>query len=265
MVDSVVATRTQDCLLIELNRPASFNAFTIDMHEALLNALNGIADDSGIRCVILTGAGKAFCAGQDLVEAADPNGPIKSLGDHLDRRYNRLIRALRAVPVPVIAAVNGVAAGAGASLALACDIVVAARSARFVMAFSKLGLVPDSGATWLLPRLLGPHRARAMILLGESVDAKTASEWGLVWALFDDADLRKGAMELARRLATMPASGLSLSKRALDSSSTNSLDEQLDVERDLQTIAGQAPEYQEALAAFLGKREPQSVSLQVKS
>ncbi|USX06623.1 enoyl-CoA hydratase-related protein [Paraburkholderia fungorum] len=258
MVESVITTRKEDCLLIQLNRPTKHNAFTIDMHDALLNVIRGISSDPGIRCVILTGVGKAFCAGQDLVEASTPSGPIVSLGDHLDKHYNPLILALRSLPVPVIAAVNGVAAGAGASLALACDIVIATRSARFVMAFAKLGLIPDAGATWLLPRLVGPMRARAMILLGEAVDAQTAKDWGLVWSLFDDdADLMSGAMKLAERLVAMPASALSFSKQALNCSSMTSLDDQLNIERDLQSRAGDTPNYREAVAAFLEGREPQ--------
>ncbi len=256
MSESVVMTRRGHSLVIQLNRPGRMNAFTVEMHRSLLAALQSIEDDASIRCIVITGAGAAFCAGQDLGEAALVNGPIGSLGDHLDRFYNPLIRTLRSLQIPVIAAVNGVAAGAGASLALTCDIVVASRSARFIQSFTRIGLVPDSGATWLLPRLVGPQRARAMILLGDPVDAETALQWGLVWALFDDDQLVDAALALAERLAALPRLGLSLAKQALNGAFDATLDRQLDVERDLQTLAGASPDYREALSAFLEKRAP---------
>lgn len=257
MNESVITTRKEGCLIVKLNRPGSFNAFTVGMHESLLSVLEGIANDPAIRCVVLTGSGKAFCAGQDLAEASEPDGPVSSLGRHLERYYNPLIRAVRNAPVPVIAAVSGVAAGAGAGLAMACDIVLAAKSAKFVMAFAKLGLVPDSGATWMFPRIAGSMRARATFLLGESVDAQTAQTWGLVWQVFDDEDLLPGAMKLSAKLQSMPISGLTLTKRALDASLMNTLDQQLDTERDLQEVAGQSADYREAVAAFMERRPPQ--------
>lgn len=256
MPDPVTTERIRNCLVIRLNRPTSMNAFTVDMHEALIRTLGAARDDADLRSVILTGAGRAFCAGQDLQESIDPEGPIADLGDHLDRFYNPLIRVLRSLPLPVIAAVNGVAAGAGSSLALACDIVVAARSARFVQSFSKIGLVPDSGATWLLPRMAGPLRARAMTLLGDVLDAPTAHAWGLVWSVVEDEALLDAAMEIADRLAALPPDGLALTKQALDASMDVSLDRQLEIERDLQRVAGASMHHREAVRAFVEKRAP---------
>ena len=256
MPDPVTTERIRHCLVIRLNRPASMNAFTIDMHQALIRVLGAAKDDPDLRSIILTGAGRAFCAGQDLQESMAPDGPIADLGEHLDHFYNPLIRALRSLHLPVIAAVNGVAAGAGSSLALACDIVVAARSARFVQSFSKIGLVPDSGATWLLPRVVGSLRARAMTLLGDALDAPTAHAWGLVWSVVEDEILLDAAMAIADRLAALPPVGLALTKQALDESMDVSLDRQLDVERDLQSVAGASANHREAVRAFVEKRAP---------
>lgn len=256
MSDTVIAEHRRHCMVVRLNRPASLNAFTVEMHEALIATLASARSDPELRSVILTGAGRAFCAGQDLQESLDPKGLISDLGQHLERFYNPLVRAVRDLPIPAIAAVNGVAAGAGSSLALACDIVLAGRSARFVQSFSRIGLIPDSGGTWLLPRLVGPIRARAMALLGDPVDAPTALAWGLVWSVVEDSALLGAAMAVADRLAKLPPAGLKLTKQALDAAMDVSFDRQLDIERDLQSVAGSSEHHREAVRAFIEKREP---------
>ena len=255
MTELVIVERNGDCLVIKLNRPASMNAFTIGMHGELAAALE-LAKDETLRSVILTGNGRAFCAGQDLQETLAKDSPISDFGDHLDRYYNPLVRAIRALPIPVLAAVNGVAAGAGANLAFACDIVIAARSARFIQSFAKIGLVPDSGGTWLLPRLVGPHRARALAMLGEPLDAETARQWGLVWNVVDDETVLDATLAVANKLAALPPSGLALIKQALDDAMGTSFDEQLDVESKLQRVAGALPDHREGVRAFIEKRAP---------
>lgn len=242
-IDGAVGTLT-------LNRPDKLNSFTRQMHEELAAALDGIAKAGTLRALVLTGAGRGFCAGQDL---ADADG---DLGQTVDRYYNPLIRRLRALELPVIAAVNGVAAGAGANLALACDIVLAGRSASFIQAFTKIGLVPDSGGTWTLPRLVGMARATALIMLGEKVSAEQAADWGMIWKCVDDAALLAEAGKMAATLATQPTKGLALQKRALDASWTNSLSQQLDTERDLQSQAGATEDFREGVNAFMQKRAP---------
>ncbi|MDB5365382.1 MAG: paaG [Rhodospirillales bacterium] len=246
---------------ITLNRPDKLNSFTPEMHAALAGALDRAERDATVRAVLLTGAGRGFCAGQDLADPSiSPLGDAKpDLGATIDRYYGPLIRKLRALPKPVIAAVNGIAAGAGANLALSCDIVLAARSANFIQAFCKIGLVPDSGGTFLLPRLIGLARARALALLGEKVSAETAVAWGMIWRAVDDDALLGEATALARQLATQPTAGLALIKRALDESLTNDLDTQLDLERDLQRQAGRTEDYREGVAAFFEKRAPNFV------
>ena len=240
---------------ITLNRPDKLNAFNEAMHGELATALDRIEADVAVRALLLTGAGRAFCAGQDLGDRVMGEGDAPpDLGDTLDRLYNPLVRRLRRLERPVVAAVNGVAAGAGANLALACDLVLAARSARFIQAFCKLGLVPDSGGTYVLPRLVGPARAMALALLGEPVPAEQAAAWGLIWRVVDDDRLEGEAMALARQLATQPTRGLGLIKRALNASAANTLDEQLDLERDLQREAGRTEDYREGVRAFLEKR-----------
>lgn len=189
-------------------------------------------------------------------EASDPNGPIDDLGVHLENTYNRLVRTIRRLPIPVIAAVNGVAAGAGANIALACDIVLAGRSAKFVQSFSKISLVPDSGGTWTLPRLVGPQRARALALLGDAITAEQAQTFGLVWQVVDDTALRDAALAMAERFAALPPEGLKLTKQALDTAMETTFDRQLDIERDLQSLAGQSADNKEAVTAFLEKRAP---------
>ena len=239
--------------LIALNRPERLNALTVEMAEALSAALDTAAADSSCRAILLTGAGRAFCAGQDLTAIA---GMAPADLAHLLDHYHPLIRKLRALPMPVICAVNGVAAGAGANLALASDIVLAARGANFVQAFARIGLIPDCGGTWFLPRLVGMARARALAMLAEPLPAATAAEWGMIWQVFDDDRLMGEAHTLAARLAGAATLGLALTKRALDAAEINDLDRQLDLERDLQAEAGASPDHAEGVRAFLDKRPP---------
>ena len=242
--------------VITLNRPQRLNSFTEDMHNALKSALDEAEADSACRALMITGAGRGFCAGQDLSDRLAKPGETIVLGGTLENFYNPLIRKLRALPFPVVAAVNGVAAGAGANIALACDIVIAAQSATFVQAFSKIGLVPDSGGTWFLPRLVGPARARGLALLAEPLPAATAESWGLIWKCVPDSELIGEAGNICIRFASGPTHGLSLIKRALDASETNDLSTQLDLERDFQREAGSTPDYAEGVKAFMDKRAP---------
>lgn len=242
---------------LTLNRSQSLNSFTAEMHAEVRDALGRIEADTAVRCLLISGRGRAFCAGQDLGERdIIPGKQPPDLGESLDRNYNPLIRRLRSLPLPVVCAVNGVAAGAGANLALACDIVLAARSASFIQAFCKLGLVPDTGGSWHLPRLVGHARAMALALLGERVTAEQAEQWGMIWKCVDDAQLLEEAQALTQHLATQPTYGLALIKRALNATWDNSLDAQLDLERDLQRLAGRTDDYREGIAAFMAKREP---------
>jgi 2-(1,2-epoxy-1,2-dihydrophenyl)acetyl-CoA isomerase len=253
----LLTERLGGVLKLTLNRPAKLNAFTPEMGAALAEALDA-AQAEDVRAVLLTGAGRAFCAGQDLGQR-DPKrmaGP-PDLGRTIETLYNPLVRRLRALEKPVVCAVNGVAAGAGANLALACDVVLAARSAKFVQAFSKLGLVPDSGGTWLLPRLIGEARAMALALTAEPLPAETAAAWGLIWKAVDDDALTGEAEALAARFAEGPTVGFALTKRAIQAAAANTLDAQLDLERDLQREAGRTPDYAEGVTAFLEKRAPQ--------
>lgn len=240
---------------LTLNRPERLNAFTAGLHEELAAALERAAGDDAIRALLITGAGRGFCAGQDLSERKPtPGEGPRDLSQALERYYNPLIRRLRALPKPIIAAVNGPAAGAGANIAFACDIVIAARGASFLQAFCRLGLVPDAGGTWFLPRLAGSARAMGMALLGESVPAEKAAEWGLIWQVVDDDKLMDAARGLAHKLAQGPTVGLGLIKQALNRSLDNGLDAQLDVERDLQRAAAGSEDFREGVAAFLEKR-----------
>jgi 2-(1,2-epoxy-1,2-dihydrophenyl)acetyl-CoA isomerase len=245
-------------MTVTLNRPDKLNSFNEAMHAEFRAALDRIEAEPGVRAVLITGAGRGFCAGQDLGErdAAAAADQGIDLGATLEAHYNPLIRRLRALEKPTVCAVNGVAAGAGANLALACDIVLAARSARFIQAFCKIGLVPDSGGTYFLPRLIGDARARALALLGDPVPAEQAEAWGLIWKTADDDRLLAEARALAQRLAAGPTQGLGLIKRALGQSSVNDLDRQLDLERDLQRAAGRTRDYREGVSAFLQKRQP---------
>ncbi len=248
----------QGVMTITLNRPDRLNSFNDLMHQQLAACLTQAERDENVRCLLITGAGRGFCAGQDLNDRnVDPSGPAPDLGLSVERFYNPLVRRLAALPKPVIAAVNGVAAGAGATLALGCDIVLAARSANFVMAFSKLGLVPDCGGSWFLPRVAGRARAMGLALLGEKLSAEQAAQWGMIWQLVEDAELADTSRQLARHLATQPTFGLGLIKKALQVSETNGLDAQLDLERDYQRLAGRSDDYREGVSAFLAKRPPQ--------
>jgi 2-(1,2-epoxy-1,2-dihydrophenyl)acetyl-CoA isomerase len=254
----ILVSRDAGVLSLTLNRPDKLNAFNPQMHKLLREALEEARDEAAVRAVVLTGSGRGFCAGQDLSERNVSAGaaPI-DLSVSLGSNYNPLVRRLRALPKPVVCAVNGVAAGAGANIALACDIVLAARSASFVQSFSKLGLVPDSGGTYFLPRLVGSARAMGLALLAERLSAEEAERWGLIWKAVDDSRLMDEASGIARLLATGPTKGYGLVKKAFQASAGNSLDAQLDLERDLQREAGFSEDYREGVAAFMQKRKPQ--------
>jgi 2-(1,2-epoxy-1,2-dihydrophenyl)acetyl-CoA isomerase len=254
----ILVSRDAGVLSLTLNRPDKLNAFNPEMHKLLREALEQARDEAGVRAVLLTGSGRGFCAGQDLSErnVSAEAAPI-DLSVSLGSNYNPLVRRLRALPKPVVCAVNGVAAGAGANIALACDIVLAARSASFVQSFSKLGLVPDSGGTYFLPRLVGSARAMGLALLGERLSAEEAERWGLIWKAVADERLVEEATGIAQTLAAGPTKGYGLIKRAIHASAGNSLDAQLDLERDLQREAGFSEDYREGVAAFMQKRKPQ--------
>ena len=250
-METVLVTQHEGYHEITLNRPARLNALTVRMAAEFSEALDAVAADDSCRAVLLTGAGRGFCAGQDLT--AIVNKPAAEIGHLLDH-YNPLIRKLRALPIPVVCAVNGVAAGAGANLALACDIVLAAQSATFVQAFARIGLIPDCGGTWFLPRLVGSARARALSMLADPVTADHAAEWGMIWRAVADENLMAEARALAVRLAMQATVGLGLIKRALEAAETADLESQLDLERDLQAEAAMTPDHAEGLRAFLEKR-----------
>ena len=256
--DTVLRETSGGVMRLTLNRPEKLNSFNEAMHIAVRAGLEAARDDGDVRAVLLTGAGRGFCAGQDLGDR-DPRagGPAPDLGATIERWYNPLIRLIRGLDKPVVCAVNGVAAGAGANIALACDIVLAARSARFIQAFTRIGLVPDSGGTWWLPRMIGEPRAKALALTAEPLPAETAAEWGLIWRAVDDNDLMTEAGALAARLAAGPTRSLALTKHAIQAAATQSLDQQLDLERDFQREAGRSGDYAEGVAAFLEKRPPE--------
>lgn len=253
MEPTILVDRRDGWSVLTLNRPDRLNSFNEEMHRTLAGALEEIEGDASCRAVLLIGAGRGFCAGQDLNDRVN-TGQAPDLGATVEAFYNPLIRRLRRLPKPVVCAVNGVAAGAGANIALACDIVLAARSAKFIQSFAKIGLVPDSGGTYALPWLVGTARARGLALLAEPLPAEKAEEWGLIWKAVDDAVLRQEAEALTAHLATQPTQGLALIKQALDASAGNSLDAQLDLERDLQRRAGRTPDYAEGVRAFIEKR-----------
>ncbi len=250
----ILVARRAGFRIVTLNRPQRLNAFTEAMHHALSAALDEAVEDENCRALLLTGAGRGFCAGQDLNDRLPQPGQKRDTGAGLDKYYNPLVRRLHALPFPTVAAVNGVAAGAGCNIALNCDIVLAARSARFIQAFAKLGLIPDAGGTWALPRLVGAARARGLTLLAEPLPADKAEQWGLIWRAVDDDALMAEAEKLCAHFAGAPTAALALTRRALDASETNTLDAQLDLERDLQREAGQSPDYGEGVRAFVEKR-----------
>ncbi|HEX8757477.1 MAG TPA: 2-(1,2-epoxy-1,2-dihydrophenyl)acetyl-CoA isomerase PaaG [Steroidobacteraceae bacterium] len=240
---------------LTLNRPDRLNSFNTAMHAEVQDALAAMQRDDSARVLVLTGSGRGFCAGQDLSDrVVAPSGTPPDLGPSIERGYKPLILALRRLPLPVIAAVNGVAAGAGANIALACDLVIAARSAAFIQAFSKIGLVPDSGGTWLLPRLVGHARAMGLALLGEKLPAEQAAQWGLIWRCVDDGQLAAEVDSLARQLAAAPTRGLARTKQAMLEGWNRTLEQQLDIERDYQQELGHSADYAEGVAAFMEKR-----------
>ena len=242
---------------LTFNRPQALNSFNVEMHREVAEVLNLWAKKPEVRCIVISGEGRGFCAGQDLGDrVVDPNAAAPDLGYSIETYYNPLIRNIVHMPKPVICAVNGVAAGAGANIALACDLVIAAKSANFVQAFCRLGLVPDSGGTWFLPRAVGHARAMGLALLGDKLPAETAKEWGMIWDVAEDSELKTKVTKLAERLAKQPTFGLSLIKKAIHQSSNHSFDEQMHLERDFQRIAGRSEDYREGVQAFMNKREP---------
>lgn len=257
----LTSERAAGVLTITLQRPDVLNSFHRPMARELQQALAAAAGDPEVRAVLLTAAGRAFCAGQDLAEAVPPGAaagtdPLPDVGEIVHDSYNPIVRAIRALEKPVVCAVNGVAAGAGANIALACDLVVAGESASFIQAFGRIGLIPDSGGTWVLPRLVGRARATALMMLGDRVTAEQAQAMGMIHAVVPDSTLPEVALGLATRLAAMPTRALALTKRALDAAETNDLDAQLALERELQSEAGRTADYVEGVRAFLEKRAP---------
>ncbi|MFC3107200.1 2-(1,2-epoxy-1,2-dihydrophenyl)acetyl-CoA isomerase PaaG [Undibacterium arcticum] len=256
--DSILFEIQDGIARLTLNRPDRLNSFTAAMHGEVRAALEQLKADSSVRVLVLTGAGRGFCAGQDLGDrAVAPGAPGVDLGESVEKYYAPLVLALRNLPMPVICAVNGVAAGAGANLALACDIVIAARSASFIEAFCKLGLIPDTGGTYFLPRLVGTARAMGLAMLGDKLSAERAESWGLIWQCVDDDQLTATTDALAQHFASAPTKGLARTKQALYASPANTLPQQLDLERDFMRELGNSHDYREGVAAFMAKRAPQ--------
>jgi 2-(1,2-epoxy-1,2-dihydrophenyl)acetyl-CoA isomerase len=255
-MSDIVFEAAEGVATITLNRPDVLNSFTRSMAAELRTAIERVAADEALRAVVLTGAGRAFCAGQDLAEAAPRDQPIPDLGDIVRDSYNPVIRAIRTLEKPVICAVNGVAAGAGANLAYACDILFASASATFIQSFARIGVIPDSGGTFILPRIVGLHRATVMTMLAEKMSAEQAKEWGLVYMVTEPGALLDTATGTARQLATQPTRALGLIKRGFNKSLGVDLDAQLDFEEELQREAGRSEDYREGVAAFLEKRKP---------
>ena len=239
---------------ITLNRPDKYNSFVREMALEVQKKLDDCRSDETIRCIFITGAGKAFSAGQDLKEATDPKGP--AIEEIVRKHYNPIIRKIREIEKPVIAAVNGVAAGAGANIALACDLVVASRSASFIQAFSKIGLIPDSGGTYFLPRLIGLPKATALMMTGETISAKKAETLGMIYSVYENAEFESKSLELARSIAAMPTKGLGNTKKLLNQSLHNSLDDQLNLEAETQALTAKSEDHSEGVQAFLEKRQP---------
>ena len=253
---TILTSRSGGVTRLTLNRPDKLNAFTRAMHAELREALTAAGTDPECRVVVLTGAGRAFSAGQDLADTGAAAGAPMDAGKMLDEAYNPLIKQISTLEKPVIAAVNGIAAGAAANIAFACDLVYAARSASFLQAFARIGLVPDAGGTWVLPRLVGQARARGLAMLAEPLPAEKAEAWGLIWKCVDDDKFEAEVSAVAGKLAMAATYGLALTKQALAASSTNTLAQQLDLERDLQRLAGASPDAREGITAFLEKRAP---------
>lgn len=247
---------SQGVARLVLNRPDRLNTFTPEMHAEIRHALTAVQADENARCLLITGAGRAFCAGADLASLNSDNGPV-DFGKELERDYNPLAELIAGMSMPVICAVNGVAAGSGANFAFGCDIVVAARSARFVQAFSKIGLIPDCAGTWILPRLVGQARAMGIALLDEPINAEQAVEWGMIWKVVDDEALTETTEKMAQHLASQATVSLALTKSAIRQSLHNSLTEQLTAEQHAQHTAGKTADHQEGVSAFLEKRPPQ--------
>ncbi|MBL4895051.1 MAG: 2-(1,2-epoxy-1,2-dihydrophenyl)acetyl-CoA isomerase [Emcibacter sp.] len=248
---------TDGLATLALNRPDSLNSFTTEMHEEVRDAMTRVESDPSVRCLLLTGNGRGFCAGQDLNDrSVKPGSGRRDLSESVDGNYNPLIKRLANLPMPVVCAVNGVAAGAGANIALACDMVFAAKSAKFIQVFCKIGLIPDSGGTYNLPRLIGTARAMGLALTGDAITAEQAEEWGMIWKAVDDDELMAVATKQAQKFTKQPTLGLSLIKKAIRSSIDNDLDAQLQQESNFQKEAGFSDDYQEGVAAFLEKRKP---------
>lgn len=252
----ILVDRREGYRVIAFNRPDKLNAFNDAMHVELRAALDEAEADENCRALLITGAGRAFCSGQDLADRLPKPGETIVAGAALEAYYNPLVLRLRAMRFPVVAAVNGIAAGAGCNVALACDIVLAAKSASFVQSFARIGLIPDSGGTWILPRLVGMARARGLALLAEPLPAGKAEDWGLIWKAVDDAALMAEAETLCAHFAKAPTHGLGLIKRALDAGQTNELADQLKLEVELQREASRAPDYAEGVRTFFEKRKP---------
>jgi 2-(1,2-epoxy-1,2-dihydrophenyl)acetyl-CoA isomerase len=255
-MEPVLVSLEAGVLRITLNRPDKLNAFNPAVHKGLADAMTRAETDGAVRCVLISGAGRGFCAGQDLTERDMKAAGPMNLGSGLEAWYNPLVKRMHALPKPIVCAVNGVAAGAGANFALACDIVLAARSASFIQAFVKIGLVPDCGGTYFLPRLAGTQRAMALAMTGERISAEDAERCGIVWKVLDDDKLMDEALKLAGGLAAGPTRSLGLIKKAIYASAGNTLAAQLDLERDLQREIGKGEDYKEGVAAFLEKRMP---------
>ena len=254
--ENIIYSNSDSIATITLSRPEKLNSFNVAMHLELQDALAKIKADKSIRVLLLTGSGRGFCAGQDLSDRAGGSGLPIDLGLTVKKYYAPLVLALRQLPLPVICGVNGVAAGAGANIALACDIVIAAKSASFIEVFCKIGLMPDTGGTYFLPRLVGSARAMAMSLLGDKITATQAAEWGLIWKCVDDAALQDELSTLTKNFANAPTRGMAYTKAAIYQSTNNNLEQQLELEGDYMRILGNSHDYKEGVAAFLEKRSP---------
>ncbi len=257
MSETILKRMDGGVAVLSLNRPTVYNSFNREMAFALQQQLDECETDKNVRAILLTGEGKAFCAGQDLAEASDANGP--GLQKILSEHYNPIILRIRNLNKPVVAAVNGVAAGAGANIALCCDIVVAAQAATFIQAFSKIGLIPDSGGTFFLPRLIGFQKASALMMMGDKVTAMEAEKMNMIYRVFDDEALEQEAMKIAQYLSAMPTKGFALTKKALNKAMYNTLEAQLELEEKYQIECGHSEDYKEGVSAFLEKRKPNFV------